>query len=149
MSAPFRTSRRVEFADTDMAGIAHFANFFRYMEAAEVDYLQALGLSVDVQWEGERLGFPRVAASCDYLRPVTFPEVLQIEVRVDRVGRKSLSYAFDFFSGGEPVARGRVVSVCCRVIGPERRLEAIPIPDALRARLTQGRPPEPGPDEGL
>ena len=35
MTNPFRTTRRVEFADTDMAGIVHFANFFRFMEAAE------------------------------------------------------------------------------------------------------------------
>ena len=43
MTEPFRTRRRVEFADTDMAGIAHFANFFRWMEAAEVDYLASRG----------------------------------------------------------------------------------------------------------
>ena len=30
----FRTTRMVEFSETDMAGIVHFANFFRYMEAA-------------------------------------------------------------------------------------------------------------------
>ena len=46
MTQPFRTTRRVEFGDTDMAGIAHFANFFRYMEAAETDFLLARGLSV-------------------------------------------------------------------------------------------------------
>ena len=44
-----RTSRRVEFCDTDMAGIVHFANFFRWMESAEVEFLRSLGLSVAVQ----------------------------------------------------------------------------------------------------
>ena len=34
MPSPFTTTRRVEFGDTDMAGIMHFANFFRFMEAA-------------------------------------------------------------------------------------------------------------------
>ena len=43
---PFTTTRRVEFGDTDMAGIMHFANFFRFMEAAEPDFLRSLGLSV-------------------------------------------------------------------------------------------------------
>ena len=41
MSDPFRTTRRVEFGDTDMAGMVHFANFFRFMEAAEVEFLRA------------------------------------------------------------------------------------------------------------
>ena len=81
MPTPFRTSRRVEFADTDMAGIVHFANFFRYMEAAEVDFLQARGLSVRLDWEGQAIGFPRVSASCDYLRPATFMDTLEISVR--------------------------------------------------------------------
>src|SRR5213078_989612 len=46
MPAVFRTTRRVEFADTDMAGIVHFANFFRYMESAEHEFLRSHGLSV-------------------------------------------------------------------------------------------------------
>ena len=41
MTAPFRVSRRVDFADTDMAGIIHFSNYFRYMEFAEVAFLRA------------------------------------------------------------------------------------------------------------
>ena len=45
MTQPFRITRRVEFGDTDMAGIAHFANFFRYMEVAETDFLLARGLT--------------------------------------------------------------------------------------------------------
>jgi YbgC/YbaW family acyl-CoA thioester hydrolase len=148
MTTPFRTRRRVEFADTDLAGIAHFANFFRYMEAAEVDFLQALGLSVRLECEGQRLGFPRVAAACDYLRPVTFEDMLDIDVRVDKIGRKSVSFAFDFHCRGEVVARGRVTSVCCRV-GPERQLEAMEIPASLRERLTQGRHRAESVDEGL
>jgi YbgC/YbaW family acyl-CoA thioester hydrolase len=148
MNTPFRTSRRVEFADTDLAGIAHFANFFRYMEAAEVDFLHALGLSVRLECEGQRLGFPRVAAACDFLRPVTFEDMLEIDVRVDKIGRKSVSFTFDFYCRGEVVARGRVTSVCCRV-GPERQLEAIEIPASLRDRLKQGRQQPADVDEGL
>ncbi|MFO0928438.1 MAG: hypothetical protein U0736_15660 [Gemmataceae bacterium] len=52
--------RLVEFADTDMAGILHFANYFRYLEAAEHAYLRACGLSVVLQHEGETISFPRV-----------------------------------------------------------------------------------------
>ena len=110
MTTPFRTTRRVEFADTDLAGIAHFANFFRYMEAAEVDYLHTLGLSVRLEWEGQALGLPRVSATCDYLRPVSFEDMLDIDVHVERIGRKSVTFAFDFLCRGEVAARGRVTS---------------------------------------
>jgi YbgC/YbaW family acyl-CoA thioester hydrolase len=134
MAVPFRTTRRVEFADTDMAGIVHFANFFRYMEAAEVEFLRSLGLSVKMTWQGESLGFPRVAASCDYLRPVTFEDVLDVTVRVQRVGRKSVTYAFEFTKAGEAVARGQVTSVCVRMHA-DRSFESVELPAEVRARL--------------
>jgi YbgC/YbaW family acyl-CoA thioester hydrolase len=136
MAEPFRTARRVEFVDTDMAGIVHFSNFFRWMESAEVEFLRSLGLSVKLPWAGEELGFPRVSASCDYVRPAYFEEVLQIAVRVEKVGRKSLTYGFEFTREGEVIARGRVSSVCCRVRAGHK-LESVEIPAGLRALLTE------------
>ena len=136
MTEPFRTRRRVEFADTDMAGIAHFANFFRWMESAEVDFLASRGLSVALPCGGHQVGFPRVSASCDYFRPVTFPDVVEIDVRVERVGARSVTYAFDFRKDGEVVARGRVTAVYCQAI-PGGGLESIDIPEAIRAKLQQ------------
>ena len=130
----FRTTRRVEFADTDMAGIVHFANFFRYMEAAEVEFLRARGLSVKITWEGDTLGFPRVAASCDYDEPARFEDVLDIMVRIARLGTKSVTYAFEFSRAGTAIAQGQVTSVCCR-IGPNREIEPIEIPASMRAIL--------------
>jgi YbgC/YbaW family acyl-CoA thioester hydrolase len=135
LPAPFRTTRRVEFADTDMAGLVHFSNYFRYMEAAEVEFLRSHGLSVAMQPEGEaKISFPRVSASCDFLRPVRFEDVLDVIVTVSNVGRKSVTYAFEFFKGPELVARGQVSTVCCRV-GPGRVLESIEIPTVVRQVL--------------
>ncbi len=133
---PFRLQRRVDFCDTDLAGIVHFANFFRYMEAAEVAFLKARGLNVSLQWNGEHLGFPRVAVSCDYVSPAKFDDVLDIDVRLEKLGTKSVTYSFDFSRGGTAIARGKMTSVCCRV-GPEKTMEAIEIPPEIRALLDQ------------
>ena len=136
MTRPFHTTRRIEFADTDMAGIVHFANFFRFMEASEVEFLRARGLTVSLTWEGQRIGFPRVSASCDFLRPATFQDVLDVAVRIQSIGRKSVTYSFEFSKGGEVVARGQVTSVCCRVIG-DHQLESMEIPASFRAKLEE------------
>src|SRR6266498_4828431 len=114
MSA-FRTHRRIEFGDTDMAGIVHFANFFRFMESAECEFLRSRGLSVKLDWEGQAIGFPRVSASCDYIQPARFEDVLDVAVMIDRIGTKSVTYAFEFSRGGVKIASGKVTSVCCRV----------------------------------
>ncbi len=131
---PFHSSRRVEFHETDMAGIVHFSNFFRYMECAEGDFLRARGVAFALTWEGEQIGFPRVSASCDYLKPARFGDVLDIAVTIDRLGEKSVTYAFEFAHDGDVLARGKVTSVCCHV-GPDHALEAIAIPASYRQRL--------------
>jgi acyl-CoA thioester hydrolase len=135
MTTPvYRATRRVEFADTDMAGIVHFANFFRFMEAAEVEFLRSRGVSVAMSWEGDRIGFPRVAASCDYLAPVTFGDVMDVAVSIERLGTKSVTYGFEFTKDGQVIARGQVSSVCCRILD-DHKMESMTIPASFRARI--------------
>jgi YbgC/YbaW family acyl-CoA thioester hydrolase len=132
---PYVTTRRVEFADTDTAQIVHFANFFRYMESAELDFLHSLGLSFAWRSDGVKWGLPRVAVSCDFQRPAVFEDVLTIAVTVEKVGSKSISYRFDFTNQrGEAVAVGRITTVLCRHLGPGQ-LESAEIPPELRAKL--------------
>ncbi len=129
-----RVTRRIEFCDTDMAGIVHFANFFRFMESAEVEFLRARGLNVKIEWEGRTIGFPRVSATCDYLKPITFGDLVDIDVRVDRVGTKSVTFACEFSRNGEAIASGKVTSVCC-LVSADHKLEPIAIPESYRRRL--------------
>jgi YbgC/YbaW family acyl-CoA thioester hydrolase len=139
MPTLFRTTRRIEFADTDMAGIVHFSNFFRFMEAAEVEFLRSRGLSVKVAWEGRQLGFPRVAASCDYTRPARFEDLLEVLVSLHHLGRKSVTYAFEFCKDGTRIAQGKLTSCCC-LVHADHQLEAVEIPATLRAILEQSAP---------
>ena len=46
MASEFRTRRFVEFADTDMAGMVHFAHYFRYMESAEHEFFRSQGFTL-------------------------------------------------------------------------------------------------------
>jgi len=105
------------------------------MEFAEIAFLRSRGLSVAMTWGNEHLGFPRVSAMCDFLRPIRFEDVVEIAVRVERVGRKSVTYSFEFTHEGAPVARGRVSAVCCRVHPGMHEIESIKIPEDIRARL--------------
>lgn len=133
MIEPFRTTRRVEFGDTDMAGIVHFSNFFRYMEAAETAFWRSLGLSVSFELEGERFGLPRVSAACEYMKPARFEEVLDVAVIVEKVGRKSVTFRYEFSRESEPIATGRVTCVFCRKEGMQ--MESVEIPAKIRERL--------------
>jgi 4-hydroxybenzoyl-CoA thioesterase/acyl-CoA thioester hydrolase len=138
----FTTRRRIEFADTDLGGITHFSRFFVFMETAEHEFLEALGSNVWLEVDGERVAWPRVAASCEYHRPARFGEVIDIHVRVRRKGDTSMTYEFTFSRDGEELASGRMTSVCC-VLDPSEGIRAIPIPPAIAGKLD-----EPPPGEG-
>lgn len=139
MSEPFVYRRRVEFADTDMAGIIHFTALFRYMEEAEHAFRRSVGAPVMDVTETGRISWPRVSAKCDYLSPTKYDDELSIEVRVVRLGAKSATFGFAVNLGVRAVARGEIVTVCCQLpaaSAKEHSLEAIPIPEALRAKLS-------------
>ncbi len=131
---PFQTTRRVEFGDTDMAGIVHFSNFFRYMEAAETEFLRTLGLSVAWTQDGRRVGFPRVSASCDYTKPAVFGDLLTVAVTVEKVGTKSVTYRFDFTRGDDAIAVGRITSVFCHK-ADDGGMKSVELPPEIRAKL--------------
>lgn len=133
MPSSFSTQRRVEFRDTDTAGIAHFTAFFYYMEAAEHECLRSLGLSVLMHDANGRLTWPRVAAACQYLSPARFEDVLSIDVSVNRLGTKSVTWSFLFRIGHRPVAQGTLTSVCCRLEADGPR--SMEIPAWFRERL--------------
>jgi acyl-CoA thioester hydrolase len=134
MPNTFHATRRVEFADTDMAGIMHFAKFFTFMEEVEHEFLRSRGLSVVMHYQGQRLGWPRVAANCEFLKPVFFEETLEIELTLSRMGGKSLTFSADFSREGEVVARGQITTCCCLVGGPEG-VKAIELPPEIRQKL--------------
>lgn len=137
----FRTTRRIEFGDTDMAGIVHFANFFRFMEAAETEFLRSRGMSVSWKEGGGRFGFPRVSVACDFVKPLFFEDILDIDVQIEKIGTKSVSYLFNFTRDGQAIAVGRITSVFCRET-PEQSIESLDISPDMRARLQNELAPE-------
>src|ERR1043166_2378615 len=96
MASQFKIVRRVEFCDTDIVGIVHYPNLFRYMEAAECEFFRSLGLSIVTQQADPPLGWPRVHAECDYKHPLQFEDEVEVQMLVSEKKSKSLSYVFRF-----------------------------------------------------
>lgn len=129
--------RRVEFADTDMAGMVHFSSYFCFLEEAEHHFLRSLGFSVMMQKDGKHYGMPRVSAQMDFTKPVKFEDVLEIHVTVEKVGNTSVAYLGEFFLQDQLVAKGRMVSVLCEM-SRDCPAKTIPIPDWMRQKLLGG-----------
>ena len=134
MALRFSTTRRVEFRDTDAAGIAHFSVFFVYMEQAEHEWLRELGLSVVLKDDDGEISWPRVSAACEYRHPARFEDVLDVAVTVQRLGQKSVTFDFRFTREGLEIASGSLTAVCCR-IRPGSPPQSIRIPAAIAHKL--------------
>jgi YbgC/YbaW family acyl-CoA thioester hydrolase len=131
MPYEFKVTRRVEFSETDMAGIMHFSNFFRFMETAEHTFFRALGYSIAPGGTGPGVGWPRVHAECHYHRPLHFEDLVEIHLLVAAKKSKAITYQFRFRKlNAEPpieVARGAITVVCVtQKPGGTMRARALP-----------------------
>jgi acyl-CoA thioester hydrolase len=136
MASEFTYTRRVEFADTDAAGVAHFASFFRFMEEAEHAFYRSLGSSAYRLEEDRVEGMPRVSASCDYVRPARYDDELAVHLVVREKTARAIGYEvrFDRVGGAEPVtvARGSMKVVHVTRGHGAREWTVTDLPAALR-----------------
>jgi acyl-CoA thioester hydrolase len=128
----YRLQRRVNFYETDQAGIVHFSIFFRYMEEAEHAMWRAAGISIAER--DAAVGWPRVSVSFEYFRPLRFEEEFEIWIRIAEIGEKKIRYTCTLSSAGHKVATGSmtIVSVQKR---PNEPMKSIPIPSDIASRF--------------
>jgi YbgC/YbaW family acyl-CoA thioester hydrolase len=125
MAAPVHVERgRVAWVDTDAGGRIHFTAAFRWAEAAETALCRSLGLLEE--WAN----YPRRAVEAEYLAVLRFEDEFELELRPDRVGRTSITYAWEVRRDGEPCIRGRHT-----VVHVDAEGRPAPLPEPLRGAL--------------
>jgi acyl-CoA thioester hydrolase len=134
-----RLRRRVQFYETDAAGIVHFSWFFRYMEEAEHALWREAGLSIHPP--DSDIGWPRVAASCEFHRALAFEDQIDIAIRVTEVSRRTISYACVVTQGDRKIASGSLKIACVRR-QPGSPMRSTDIPPEVAERF------RPSPAEG-
>ena len=139
MVSEYRLRRRVQFHETDTAGIVHFSWFYRYMEEAEHALWRAAGLSIAPP--DAEVGFPRVAASFDFHRPLRFEDEFEVRIRIAAVGARSIRYAAHVTKEGAAIATGSLTVACvARQAGAPLRSTAIPPEIASRFEVAPPLP---------
>ena len=130
--AEIRVRRRVQFSETDVAGIVHFSNFFRYFEDAEHALWRENGLCIHDA--AASIGWPRVAASCEYHRPLRFEQEFDVTVRVAELTTRAITYTGEITRDGERVATGRWKIACVAKL-PDGSMKSTEIPMDFASRL--------------
>ena len=127
-----RLRRRVLFSETDAAGLVHFSNFFRYLEDAEHQLWRDAGLSIHP--ETSSIGWPRVAASCEFHRPLKFEQDFEIVVRIAEMTKRTIAYSGEISRNGERVATG-IWKIACVTRLPDGSIKSADIPADVADRL--------------
>jgi acyl-CoA thioesterase FadM len=97
--------RRIEWVDTDAAGVYHWTSAFRLVESAEAALHTALGIA-----DRTFGATPRVAIEADFQRPLRFNDRVDVELSVIAVGRSSIRYAFALHGPDGQACRGTLTA---------------------------------------
>tara|TARA_Y100000588_G_scaffold76065_1_gene79342 strand:- start:2032 stop:2592 length:561 start_codon:yes stop_codon:yes gene_type:complete len=139
----FKYRRRVEFSETDSAGIVYFANFYRYMEEAEHAFLRSLGLSIHIETPDGIVTVPLVRSSCNYCKPLRFEDEIEVHLMVAKIGGKSIKFDFHIKKTGNSdipaiqVARGSLTVSCVLLDSDRMFIRSVPVPDQLKAKIQE------------
>ncbi len=129
MKPPFKFSARtrVGFSDTDAQGIVYYGRYNPYFDLARVEYLRSLGL---LQRRNEAGDFVMRANDVEYFAPAVFDDEIEVFVRVARLGRTSVTFAFAAYRLPDDLLLVTAHQTLVYVDLAQRR--ACPVPDAFR-----------------
>ena len=130
----FSATTRVGFSDTDAQGIVYYGRYLPYFDLARVEYHRNLGLlGMDIGAEGQE--FVMRACTIEYLAPAVFDDVVEVNVRMARIGRTSATWEFAAYRQRDDVLMVTASQTLVLVDLDERK--PVPIPgkyrDAIRA----------------
>lgn len=129
---PFRFSAfaRVAFSDTDAQGVVYYGRYMPYFDLARTEFHRHLGR---VALDG--VDFAMRAVTVEYVAGARFDDLLEVFVRVERLGTTSITYDHAVYRADDDalMATAKATLVCIAL--DERR--AVPVPDAFRAQIEE------------
>jgi acyl-CoA thioester hydrolase len=131
---PFRYAayQRVGFSDTDAQAVVYYGRYLPYFDLARTEYHRHLG-AIDIRGE-----FAMRASAVEYHAPARFDDLLEIFVRLERIGTTSVTYdyaAYGLFDGEPDVLLATAKQTIVLIELTHRRPG--PVPDSFRARVTE------------
>ena len=127
---------RVYYEDTDSAGIVYHASFLRFMERARTEWLRGLGFDLPALKNEHEVLFSVSRLRIDYLRPAKFNDMLDVSLRLTRLGGASLLLDQNVLrTPRELLCRAEVRIACVDAT----TLQPRPIPQAVCTELKRDR----------
>jgi len=130
----------IQFSETDMAGIVHFSNFFKWMEKAENAFFQEIGFPLVTSEVNKTTGWPKVNVACTFKRPLKFGNSVEIQLIIHELRNHSILYGFTFHKiindfEKEEIAKGQMTTVYAQINQVDGNLSPKFIDEALKKKI--------------
>ena len=93
-------TERVKFFDTDTMGVVHHSNYIRMFETGRVEFLRALGISLN-EMMSDGILFPIVEVNAKFHAPARFDDVLEISTIAEALTRAKMQFRYEIRRHGE------------------------------------------------
>ena len=130
----FRLPVRVYYEDTDAGGVVYYANYLKYLERARTEWLRAAGWGQTVLASDRGLLFAVRSIELDYRAPARLDDALEVEARINGLGRARIDFAHRVLRDGEALCTGRVRVACLDAATFRPR----PLPDDMKEVFAGG-----------
>jgi acyl-CoA thioester hydrolase len=114
---------RVGFSDTDAQGIVYYGRYLPYFDLARVEYHRHLGLLERAMHQEQ---FVMRASTVEYFAPARFDDLIEIFIRLSRIGRTSATYECAAYRDEDDVLMVTAAQTLVLVDLDERRAQPIP-----------------------
>jgi acyl-CoA thioester hydrolase len=121
MSDTHEIQIRVRYQETDGQRRVHHANFLTYFEMGRTEMLRSHGTTYRA-FEDEGLFMVVSEATCKYLAPAEYDDLLTLRTRVEKVGAAHIKHAYEVVRGTTIIVTGTTTVVCVDREGRVRRL---------------------------
>ena len=135
---PFRHPFRVRYSEVDYQGVVYFAHYATYCDVAIHEFYRSLPYDYTEVRKTSGTDFHVVRSLIEYRRPLRFDEAFEVEIRLGRIGRSSLTFRPALYALGE--AEPRAIADIVSVHADQASMRAVPLPERLLALLAPYRP---------
>ncbi len=125
---------RIQYYETDKQGVTHHTNYIRIMEETRVNAMEQIGFGYE-RMEATGVFSPVMSVTCDYKRPTTFPDLIDVEFSVIEMGRLKIRFAYTMRVNDQIVCTATSLHCFLRAAGRPVAIEE-QFPELYQALLT-------------
>lgn len=131
---------RVNWGDTDKAGIVYYPNYFKWFDIAGHQFFRSIGLPPAELAEKRQIILPMLDVRCTFEHPLYYDDIITIKTAVAEINNKTIKLSHEVYRGDTRTGYGYELRGWVKET--EGRIAAVPIPEDVQEILRQDHPAE-------